>query len=279
LLFADFFIFREGKMSLFKRILAGVVMAVCVIVLVAAVAGIVAVWAINTPTTTALLNVLGAVDNGLVQVETGIGNFNERLGNTQQGLGELAAEIETMGDNVAENSIILTAVEARWGEELAPKVENLRETAQGVRDTVTGIQATIEAVNSIPFVTVPTPEVDKLQQVSDSVAEVRENVQTFRAELADTRANAAEVVVNRLTQPIERVSSGLDRAQAGLSGLDERVNQSLSEIRQLQEQVPVWVDWFSVISTVVLLWLILSQVSLFMHAYRVLRPVTNPTVV
>ena len=89
-------------MPLFKRILAGVVMAIAAIVIVAAIAGIVAVWAINTPATTALLNVLGTVDNGLVQVETGIGNFNERLGNTQQGLDELTTQIETLGDNVAE---------------------------------------------------------------------------------------------------------------------------------------------------------------------------------
>lgn len=259
-------------MSLFKRILAGIVLAIAAIVTAAAAAGIIGVWVYNTPVTDSLLNVLGAVDNALVRVDAGVTDFSQRLDNTLQGLDDLTAQITTLGDNVAENTIILNAIEARWGTDLAPKVDGLRETAQTVRDTVTGIQATIEAVNAIPFVTVPMPDLDGLQRVSNSATELRENVQTFRTEMADKKAGAADQLVTRLTAAIARVSDGLRRLQTALTTLDERLAQTLTQIRQLQERVPVWIDWFSIISTVVLLWLILSQVSLFMHAYRVLRP-------
>ena len=263
-------------MPLFKRILAGLVMGTSTIVAIVAVVAIIGAWAINTPVTTTLLNVLDAVDGGLVQIDTGVSNFNQRLDDTLQGLGELTAEIEQLGEDVAENSIILNAIEARWGEELAPAVDNLRQTAQGVRDTVAGIKATIEAVNSIPFVTVPAPEGENLQNVSDSVAELQENTQAFRREVADKRAEAADKLSERLKRPIERLSSGLQSLQTVLIEMDDGITQTLTEIRWLQEQVPVWIDWLSVIVTVIMLWLILSQVSLFTHAYHVLRPPATP---
>ena len=40
-----------------------------------------------------------------------------------------------------------------------------------------------------------------------------------------------------------------------------------NQVDGLQQQIPGWIDWLSIIVTLILSWLILPQVSLFIHGY------------
>ncbi len=254
-------------MNWLKRIPAVLVMIISVLIAIAGLIGIYQVWVTNASLTESLLNVFVPIDRSLARVEKRTGQVDTRVSATRERLANIQNEIKTRGQKIEETDLLLTTLEKTVGDDLAPRVDNLRQTVQGLVNAVEGIQSTIEAVNSIPLVSVPVPDLQALQNLSDTVDELKASVEEFRNDLKDRKAEVVGNTVERLNQPVQRIDGSLDRLQKGLARLDDRLAQTSEKSTQLQQQIPVWVDWASIILTIVLLWVILSQASLFIHGY------------
>jgi hypothetical protein len=63
-------------METLKRILAGAVIALCIIGILVAAFGVVAIWRVNTPLTENLTQLLTSIDGFLEVIETGLVTFN-----------------------------------------------------------------------------------------------------------------------------------------------------------------------------------------------------------
>ena len=111
---------------MFKRILAVVVMVISVIVLIASIAGIIGVWAVNTPLTESLLDVFVPIDRAYVRFEEGLEKVDTRLSETREKLSDIEAKIQTLGDTVTENTIVLDAIEERFDIDLECIFSNFR---------------------------------------------------------------------------------------------------------------------------------------------------------
>jgi chromosome segregation ATPase len=251
----------------FKRILALLVMIICVGVTIASVVGIFRVWTINESLTESLLTILAPVERSLERLEESTARVNSQVGATRDSLTNIETEIENRGQKVEDQDLFLLVMEEAVGEELVPVTDNLHQTVQGLDETITTIQDAVEAANTIPLVSIPVPELERLQQLSKTVAEIEVAVEALKGNLQDRKVEATENTVDHLTQPISRVDNGLDELQETLTPLEERLLEIKETTTWLKQQIPIWLDRLSIILTFMLLWLILSQVSLFIHAY------------
>ncbi len=65
-----------------------------------------------------------------------------------------------------------------------------------------------------------------------------------------------------------RIDDRLGQLQNSVNDLDDKLTETQEKSAQLQSKIPVWIDLISITITILLLWVILSQVSLFSHGYR-----------
>lgn len=258
-------------MNWFKRGLALLVMVISAVVLVVAAAGIIGVWSINTPLTEGILRVFVPIDRGLDRVTQVTTNVDSRLEDARAQLSEVEDVIDQASQELIEMDLLQATLERILGDELEPAVADIRETVEGVRQTLISIQDTAEAVNSIPFVDVPVPDFERLQALDERVTEIKEDLQELRTTRREQRAEGVTALAERLTRPVTRMDTALNQLQERLAEVEAELERTAQQSAQLQMQIPVWIDWASVFITVILLWIVLSQVSLFMHGYRYFR--------
>jgi methyl-accepting chemotaxis protein len=258
-------------MNWFKRGLALLVMAISGVVLVAAAAGIVEVWMINTPLTEGILGVFVPIDRGLDRVTDVTTNVDSRLEDARTQLSEVEEVIDQASQELIEMDLLQVTLERALGDELEATVADIRQTVEGIRQTLISVQDTAEALNSVPFVDVPVPDFERLQALDERVTEIREDLAELRAIRREQRSEGVTALADRLTQPVTRLDTALDRLQERLNEIEVELERTAAQSARLQTQIPIWIDWASVFITIILVWIVLSQLSLLMHAYRYFR--------
>ena len=107
-------------MEILKRILAIVVIVISVVFIVVCLAGVVFSWSFNTPLTTRSPELSPASRSVLTAADTGLERVNTRLAEAQADVDTIEENVETAGDTLSENSIVLEVLERTVGDELYP---------------------------------------------------------------------------------------------------------------------------------------------------------------
>lgn len=265
-------------MRTFKRVLAIVVIVLCVVGILAAAAGIVGVWRANGPVTQALVKTV----SGLEAVVGGIGDGLERLTARLDAASGAVALIEdtvtVAGDTLAQSTPVLELLSRFFGDQLLPSVSAGLETARSLGASALAVNSALETVNSLTAMSVPTlpPELTSLAQ---DLVDLENQVKQGAQEIKDMKVAAVESVVTPVTERTAKMQLRLDGASAKVSAASERLSETEAGLAQVREQLPLTIDLASIAATLVLAWLILAQVSLLVHAREHLRtpaPATPP---
>ena len=104
-------------METLKRILAGAVIVLCILGILVAALGVVAVWRINTPVAESLTQLLTSVDAILQIVETRLVSFNAILGDGIDLVQSVEKTIVETGETVKETNLSLVLIDATIGDE------------------------------------------------------------------------------------------------------------------------------------------------------------------
>lgn len=252
----------EYSMKTFKRILAGILIAVSALGLILCLAGIIGVWVINQPLTERLTGALDQAEIVLTLSQNRLGQIDVELTAAESVLANLTEQVTQAGDLLSENSPTLTFLSNTLGTELKPKIETTAEVISTLRETAISVNTTLETANSLPFVSVPSLPMEKLnaidQQMQEMVTSVKslgETVKNVEAGIIERSSTAILVPVEKLTGLIEKVHTPIVNFNSTLSDVEIRVVEA-------NQRIPSLIDWGSVLVTLILLWFILAQASL-----------------
>lgn len=260
-------------MSIWKRILALIVMALSVLLAVACIAGVIGNWYLNKTMTDSVVRVLTGVEQALEVTEDRLGRLDTRLGNARDRIDEFERNVERAGEDFVENPVVLTALSERLDLGIAPAVLDVLETVQAVREKVVAVQNAVQALNALPFVSIGEnlDEGGRLQRLSDGAAALTEGVEGVRSGVREAKAELVGKVMFRLGKGTARLDRGLETIQTAVQGYNTQVSGMLSEVTALKSRVPLWFDLASIGVTLVLLWIILSQVVTFVYGLSIYR--------
>ena len=263
-------------MATFKRILAILVIGLCVLGILIAGAAIFGVWRMNPPVTQALVKTV----SGLEVVVGGIGDGLERLTGGVETASAAVALIEdtvtVAGDTLAQSTPVLELLSRIFGDQLLPTVSSGLETARSLGESALAVNSALETINLLPTVSVPTlpPELTSLaQDLIDLETQVQEGAQ----QVQDMKVAAVESVVTPVTEGTARMQSTLDGVSTKTSTASEKLSETGAGLAELRSQLPLYIDLASLATTLILAWLILAQVSLLVHALDYVRkPASTP---
>jgi len=263
-------------MATLKRILAILVIGLCILGILVAGAAILGVWRMNSPVTEALVKTV----SGLEVVVGGIGDGLERLTGGVETASAAVALIEdtvtVAGDTLAQSTPVLELLSRIFGDQLLPTVSSGLETASSLGESALAVNSALETINLLPTVSVPTlpPELTSLaQDLIDLETQVQEGAQ----QVQDMKVAAVESVVTPVTEGTARMQSTLDGVSTKTSTASEKLSETGAGLAELRSQLPLYIDLASLATTLILAWLILAQVSLLVHALDYVRkPASTP---
>ena len=257
-------------MTALRRLAAIIIILLSIVGLILCVGGIIGDWVFTNAlvnATTRILTMAQVPLNTANQAATAITNG---ITSIRDGLDSINQSVTQAGDKLNQSTPVLDFVSSTVGEQLAPKIDDVREKATTLHDTVIGVNSTLEAINSIPGVNVPT-FTDQLQAVGDRLTAARTAVQEFRAYLANLKASAIEASVTAVTSRTAKIDDALASVQTDVANFQTQVSNMLAQIALLRTYVPIWLNIAAIIVTLVILWFAFGQLRLIVYGRSLFR--------
>jgi methyl-accepting chemotaxis protein len=259
------------QMSVFKRILLYAGMVISVIMLLIGLAGVIGTWSLNTPVTETILEVLSPINTTLQRVESISHEVVAALTEVSAALDTADQRVQDKGGEITESSIVLEIVSEILGEDVQPKIDEAADSIRGVYDTLGAIEEAIQAFNAVPLVGLEVPGGEEITQLRTGMEETALAVSDSVEELQQKKEETVTEAVDRVTEPLNRINTRVEETRAEMSDFEARFGAASDELTYVQSQVPRWIDILSIVITLILAWLMLSQVAVFVLCLKYLQ--------
>ncbi len=262
-------------MSTGKKFLRWLIIVIAVLVMIASVAGIFGTWWLRNYATDATNQVFSTIDTAVGVVNAGAGRTNALVQQGRAEVQQVESTITAVGANIEENSPLLTAMSDRINQRLEPTVNQIRSVLTPVVSTLQAVRALVDFVNALPFVRETPPAVEKLEtlldQLDQTAADVRQIGDTIRItvvesknELTDQAVNALTTITTRVDNRLAETEATVTQAQAELVALQQRLAATRSQLLMIYNLA-------AVVLTLLLFWIVYSQVVVIRHQRMLLR--------
>ncbi len=265
-------------MENFKRILAGIVIAVSILGIILCLSGIIGVWVINTPLTESFTGALADVEIVLDFSLDRLTRANTEMAGVQDILSNLEEKVTEAGENLTENSPTLTFLSNTVGTELKPKIEMTAEVIGTLRETIVSVNSTLENANSIPFVSVPTLPMEQLTAIDQQMQEMVTAVKTLGDTVKDVESGIVDRTTTVIMIPVDKLSKLIAQVQTPVEIFNSTLSQVKTGVVNANARIPNLIDWGSILITLILTWFTLAQASLLYGGWYYWKIGTIPAV-
>ncbi|HSR47464.1 MAG TPA: hypothetical protein VLL77_05695 [Anaerolineales bacterium] len=234
------------------------------------VAGIVSVWALNTPATNLLTSTIETVLGPLQQAQTGLQEVDAALDSAQTAVTDMQLQVEKIGVDLQADSLILKKLGELVGDDLLTSVDNALETLGRLKLTLAGIQGILDGLDNLPFVDLP----EWAQDISDAITEIERvggEVRETLAALEAVRLGAIEKAVSAVTDKAKQIEGRLTNVQTRVQTAESRLDQIVGTLEGWRDGLPRLIDVASIIVTLLLAWLAFGQWALLSLGWSYVR--------
>ena len=250
-----------------KRITAVILMIVSVLLTILLVVGIVGVWVVRGEATHAVTALSQGVEQGLTITLDRLSRLDGQLVQAETRTQELEQNAARVGDNAAENQLVLTAIQQTVGDQLVPIIERIQESVSAVADLVRSANQSIQALNALPFVSIEVPGAEQIGKLSARSDELNAAAQDLRTQVKQTSAALTQKTIGAITRSAQQLTSVMGEAHTAVTELTARLTAVQGLLSPAVNHVLAWINLAVWALTLLMLLLGLGQVSLFLHGY------------
>lgn len=258
--------------NIFQRILLWAAIVISAIFLLLGLAGIVGVWAANTPVTNTVLAILEPIDNGLQRLETATIEAGAALDEVLMSLDDADQRVQELGAGLAETNLVAEALARILDVDVGQKVGTARENIRSIYNTVVAVEEAVNAINAMPFVRVEVPGSTEMASIRTGMEEMATSAAELRQETQQRREERAENLVNAIATPLNRLSDRVEEMRSRIANTEERLGLTIERFDDIQSKVPLWIDIVSIVNTLLFAWLMFSQWTVIVFCWRALHP-------
>lgn len=262
-------------MSTGKKILHWLAIVIAVLVIIGSIAGIAGMWWLHNTATDVTLKAFSIIDTAVGVVDTAASRANELVERGRSEVQQVEETIVAVGVDVEANRPLLTALSNRINERLAPTVEQIRTTLAPVTGTIRAVRALVDFVNAIPFIRETPPGIEELEnafnRLDQTAADVRQVNDTIRTTVVDASSRLTGETVDTLTSITGRVDSRLAETQATIEGARADIVALQERLSVLRWRLLLIYNLTAVGMTLLLIWIIYSQVVVIRHQRQLLH--------
>lgn len=245
-----------------RKVFAGLIIALSVLGLILSLLGVAGVWWVTGKISTSVIFLLNSVENSLTNIDAGLTSANTLTAEAINGLNAVDQKVSQMGTNVADNNLLLEAIQNNLSEDTSSKIASLREDLAATRQAAIAVQNTVKAIDALPFFSLNIPGMDKVQQLFAAIEDFGTQLQETRAAIQDKKAEIVGGVVTTITDRTAKFRARLENLQSLLTNAQSRIGQSITRVQKLKETVAFWLKVAAVVFSLVFLWIAFANLAL-----------------
>jgi len=237
--------------------------------LLLSIAAIGAIWVYNEPLTLEAASRLRAIDDELAQAEVTLASTHAELERALRLVDAAQTALEKLAAQSTSAENLLDGIQSSLDEKLLPELKRTRERIDVARSALEDLRDLLQGVSLLPFIDVQIPDqvltglIDSADSLDSEIANAEEVAKQASAFVSDT----SYLLGGDLTET-------RDSLQNFLSAVEEyqvKVSGWRTQVADLIEAFPVWIDRTSIGITIFLIWFGLSQFGLLLHGRLILR--------
>ena len=251
-----------------RKIVAGILIGLSSLILLASLVGMVLAWVYNEPLTLEATTRLEEVEAQLSQIQIDLRKAKSEVERALRIIQSAEDALLSLTQQTADAKEILEQVNQTLDDELIPGLDSTRTRISEVRTVLEDLRGSLEQLNSLPFIELNIPGDDLISNIISGV----DSLDTEIANVQDLAQRASVFISDTsylLGGDFQSTKQNLQDLLEVLEGYDEKLTGWLDQVATLKESAPGWIDNASISLTVVLFWFAFSQLGLILHGLSI----------
>ncbi len=244
-----------------RRIWYAIAMFLSGLILLLSVAGIAGVWITERALGNSVVQLVGVVDGvtgSLRQATQGVDQKLERMQGVTSFISTASAKLS---QKVIDEGVFLLLLPDEKEQNLAALSTSVKEAVSPLRDMLSAGLVIYRSIDQLPFVSLPAPSQDQVDVLEQSAEEVQSAVGGLETEIAGFRSGASHQI-DKVQTGADLLTARLGQFRDRLASLDARLAIAQESLVQLQQTALRLLVLVSLLFTLLLAWVIYSQVEL-----------------
>ena len=252
-----------------RKILAYTLIVLGSTLLLASLVGIGAAWFYNEPLTDEITSQLQMVDDELELAQTTLDSTHTELERALRLVDAAQTALEKLAAQSESAESLFEGIQSSLDDKLLPELKTARERIDSARTALENLHGLLQTLSALPFIGIDIPD----QIVTDLIA----SADAIDAEIANAEdvAKQASTFVSDTSYLLGGdLTETRDSLQTFINAVEDyqiKVEDWRTQIADLIERTPKWIDNTSIGLTIFLLWFGLSQFGLLLHGRMILR--------
>jgi uncharacterized phage infection (PIP) family protein YhgE len=172
------------------------------------------------------------------------------------------------------NGATLSAISETVGMRLEPAIDQLQASISNALGLVNSENNSVAAINHLFAVNLPTLT-NELQTLDSRISTLRERVQEVQTDLAAIIQGTLQMPAARIDSRLANLASGLQDIQAVVSKYLGNVRKMKAQLTTLKSNISTAITIGSVVGTIFLIWIAISQVAMLVYGWSLLKRETK----
>ena len=189
---------------------------------------------------------------------------------------QAAETITAVGTQAQANSAVLNALNDRLDTSLAPRIAQMQQALTPVRDAVGTVGNAVSLLNSLRMMADRAPRLaaldeafNRLEELSADATQLRGTLRTLVVEQKSDIAPGTVAALKGLTQ---RIDTRLGEVHANVQAVRADVAALKDRLAKRQSRLLFVFNLLALLSTLILTWILYSQVVVIQHHWARVRP-------
>jgi hypothetical protein len=251
-------------MKLLRRIGAPIVLILCTIGILCCIAAVVAVWMFRQAASGKVENVAERLDTGLQRALDTTNSVHLALAQARDkvaSVNEESAHLRDNGDKKGPTTVVLRKL---IREQLGPRVNELDGRMATLSDAAVAVTSLLESLQELPAAQ-SRVNTEKLERLAEQAPQLVAALQRLQATVSD---GDREVAGQEVAAAASQVDLVLQRCQGLLEDWQSDLDAARQDLLQVKTKALTWLLRATIAVTVIGAWVAVSQVSLFVHAWK-----------
>ena len=264
--------------SIPKRTGGVLIMIVSALVLLSGVAAVIGLWVVKGQVHDLTAGALSPVDLALDTAGAALERANTHLSNARTRVSDAQQAVGQWGQGPVGNGAVVAAISNTVVANLGAEIDQANKSSiSNTLNLANSVNKTIVAVNKFPSVNLPTLT-DRLQTAEARMETVQDRMRELSTNLQANVQGRLQVRASQVNAVLANIDSGLQSVQAAVDNYTQNLAQVQTQTATLNSNISRWIDIGGFIATIFLLWIVISQVAMFLYGRSLAasKPKTPP---
>jgi ABC-type multidrug transport system fused ATPase/permease subunit len=253
-------------MTLLRRTLALVLVLLGIVGLVGSLAALTALWVYKGPLEKRAISVLDRLEAALGRATKGLRVVRDTTAQAREDLDEFKKTSAPATGDAKKNSLVMRTLARTVKQELAPQVSDVHATLSGVTEASVVLGSLLEGADRLPLGSVGRVDTEELRNLTGLLGEVGKTSRRLSELIPPEKRADDPSAAEALRTDTRAVEEGLNTVHAASADYETRVADLASRVAAIHAGLPNAIQTGSLLLTVVLVWIAISQVIVLLYA-------------